>query len=177
MRKGEQPIQFVLISFLFLLLAGLFIWGFFALMFAEKYPPADSLVYETCTVVEYELVSTAKSSHYSIYVEEYEKPLEIDNIVMNVIDREALLELEAGDTIVVSHYEGKRSFNLYTLSHADKTILAYEDYLAEHEGNNTIGIWVTGVLSLSSIALLIANTIHYKKTGRPLPLRGVRIGF
>ena len=89
----------------------------------------------------------------------------------------ALMELEAGDTIVVSHYEGKRSFNLYFMAHGEKTILAYEDYLAEHEGNNTIGICVTVVFSLSSIALLIANTIHYKKTGRPLPLRGVRIRF
>ena len=177
MTREKQPVQFVFVSLLFLALAGLFIWAFVNMAFLGSYPPAESLELEECTVVEYELVSTAKSSYYFIYVEEYEKPLEIDNIVMNVIDREALLELEAGDTILVSHYEGKRSFNLYTLSHADKTILAYEDYLAEHEGNNTIGIWVTGVLSLSSIALLIANTIHYKKTGRPLPLRGVRIGF
>ena len=171
MRKGEQPIQFVLISLLFLLLAGLFIWDFFALMFAEKYPPADSLVYETCTVVEYELVSTAKSSHYSIYVEEYEKPLEIDSIVIKSIDRDALQKLKAGDTVMVSKAEGKRSLNLYSLSHGDTVILAYEDFLTAHDGNDSVGVAVTGIMSLLQIGLLIANVIHYKETGKCLPMR------
>ena len=177
MTREKQPVQFVFVSLLFLALAGLFIWAFVNMAFLGSYPPAESLELEECTVVEYELVTASRSSYYFIYVEEYEKPLEIGNVTKNVINREALMELEAGDTIVVSHYEGKRSFNLYFMAHGEKTILAYEDYLAEHEGNNTIGIWVTGVFSLSSIVLLIANTIHYKKTGRPLPLRGVRIRF
>ena len=93
-------------------------------MFAEKYPSADSLVYENSTVVDYELVSTGRASWYYIYVEEYEKPLEIGTIVMREIDRDALRWMNAGDTIVVSHYEGKRSLNLYALSHGDTVILS-----------------------------------------------------
>ena len=171
MKRGKQSARFVATNMLFLLLAGLFIWGFFALMFAEKYPPADSLVYETCTVVEYELVSTAKSSHYSIYVEEYEKPLEIDSIVIKSIDRDALQKVKAGDTVMVSKAEGKRSLNLYSLSHGDTVILAYEDYLTAHDGNNSVGVAVTGIMSLLQISLLIANVIHYKETGQCLPMR------
>ncbi len=171
MRKGEQPIQFVFVSLLFLLLAGLFIWGFFSLMFTEKYPSADSLVYENCTVVDYELVSTGRASWYYIYVEEYEKPLEIGTIVMREIDRDALRWMNAGDTIVVSHYEGKRSLNLYALSHGDTVILSYEDYLTAHDGNDSVGVVITAVMALLQIGLLIANTVYYKRTGRCLPMR------
>ena len=172
MKAGKQPVQFVFVSLLFLALAGLFIWAFVNMAFLGSYPPAESLELEECTVVEYELITASKSSYYFIYVEEYEKPLEIGNVTKNVINREVLLELEAGDTIVVSYYEGKRSLNLYSLAHGEKTILAYEDYLAEHEGNNTVGIWVTGALSLASIALLIVNTLRYKKTGECISLQG-----
>ena len=172
MKAGKQPVQFVFVTLLFLALAGLFIWAFVSLAISKGYPPAESLELEECTVVEYELITASKSSYYFIYVEEYEKPLEIGNVTKNVINREVLLELKAGDTIVVSYYEGKRSLNLYSLAHGEKTILAYEDYLAEHGVNNTVGIWITGALFLASIALLIVNTLHYKKTGECISLIG-----
>ncbi len=171
MKREKQSGRFVFITLLLLLFAGLFLGGFFALMFAEKYPSADSLVYENCTVVEYELVSTARSSRYYIYVQEYDKPLEIDSIVIRTIDRDAMQRMRAGDTVTVSKDEGKRSFDLYSLSHGDTVILAYEDFLAAHDGNDLVGVAITSSMFLLQIGLLIANTVYYKRTGRCLPRR------
>jgi hypothetical protein len=177
MRHEKHFPDFIYTTDLFLLLAGLFIWAFVNLMILENAPAAESLVFEECTFERYEIVNDSKTICYFLYVEEYEKPLEIDSIVVGVIDRDTLREVGSGDTIVVSKYEGKKSFPLYALSYGNKAILAYEDYLTEHDGNNSLGIWITGIFSLLMVILLIANTIHYKQTGRPLSWRGVRVSF
>ena len=53
-------------------------------------PPAETLVYENCKFVKYEFEQKkgARGSvynHYYIYVEEYEEPLEIDEMVFQSI--------------------------------------------------------------------------------------------
>jgi hypothetical protein len=135
-----------------------------------KYPSADSLVYEECTFVRCEQKNTAKSSLYYIYVEEYEKPMEIDNIVISQIDREALFTLEPGDKITVSKHDGQKECTLYSLSHGETDILSYQDYLSRHNNNNMTGIVVCSILLCMTVGLFIGSVIHYRKTGECLPI-------
>ena len=112
MRHEKQRARFVAISVLLLLLAVLHIGGSLALALVEKYPSADALVYETCTFARYERVNWGRyGASYYIYVEEYDKPLEIDSISIRGIDREALEDVKAGDSIEVSKEEGKKFFS------------------------------------------------------------------
>lgn len=172
MRHEKQRVRFVAINMLFLLLAVLLIGGSLALALVEKYPSADALVYEACTFVRCERVSWGRyGDDYYIYVEEYGKPLEIDSISIRGIDREALEAVKAGDSIAVSKEEGTNSFPLYALSHGDRDILAYEDFLAQQKRNDHVGAIVVGLFSLLPIGLLAANVILYRKTGRSFPLR------
>ena len=170
MKKGENRGAFIATSIFLFFLTAFFVWCLVNVVFAGKYPPADSLTYDECTLVEYELITTSKRAYYYIYVEEHQKPLEIDSIVIDRIDRDALLALNPGDTMVVSTYEGKKALTLYSLSHGNKTILAYEDYLAEHNENNTVGIVFTSIASFVSLGLFIGNMIYYRKKGNILPV-------
>lgn len=172
MRHEKQRTRFVAVSVLLLLLAVLHIGGSLVLALVESYPSADALVYETCTFARYERVSRGRyGASYYIYVEEYGKPLEIDSISICGIDREALEAVKAGDSIVVSKEEGNGSFSLYALSHGDRDILAYEDFLAQQKRNDHVGAIGVGLFSLLPIGLLAANVILYRKTGRSFPLR------
>ena len=172
MKRGKQSARFVAINMLFLLLAVLHIGGSLALALVETYPSADALVYETCTFARCERISWGRyGDDYYIYVEEYGKPLEIDSLSLRGIDREALEAVKAGDSIVVSKEEGKNSFPLYALSHGDRDILAFEDFLAQQKRDDNVGAIGVGLFSLLHIGLLAANVILYRKTGRSFPLR------
>ena len=167
--NSKQRIAFIAQSTLVFLVTGFSLWCLMGII-SEKYPSADSLVYEDCTFVRCEQKNTAKSSRYYIHVEEYEKPLEIDNIVLGQIDREALLALELGDKITVSKYDGKKEYTLYSVSHGETDILSYQDYLSRHNSNNTTGIVVCSILLCMTVGLFIGAVIHYRKTGKCLPI-------
>ena len=168
MKKNQKNrAAFIAQSILIFCAIGFFLWCLTGVI-SEKYPSADSLVYEECAFVRCEYKSTAKSSRYYIYVEEYEKPLEIDNIVIGQIDREALLALEEGDTITISKYEGRKEYTLYSMSHGETDILSYENYLSKHTGNNTTGIVVCSILLCMTVGLCIGSVVLYRKTGECL---------
>ena len=168
--NSKQRVAFIAQSILLLCAIGFFLYFLVGVVAIGKYPSADSLVYEECTFVRCEQKNTAKSSRYYIYAEEFEKPLEIDNIVLGQIDREALLALELGDKITVSKYDGKKEYTLYSLSHGETDILSYQDYLSRHNSNNTTGIVVCSILLCMTVGLFIGSVIHYRKTGKCLPI-------
>ena len=168
--NSKQRVAFIAQSILLLCAIGFFLYFLVGVVTIGKYPSADSLVYEECTFVRCEQKNTAKSSRYYIYAEEFEKPLEIDNIVIGQIDREALLALEEGDTITISKYEGRKEYTLYSMSHGETDILSYENYLSKHTGNNTTGIVVCSILLCMTVGLFIGAVIHYRKTGKCLPI-------
>lgn len=134
-------------------------------------PPAETLVYENCTFVKYEFEQKkgARGSvynHYYIYVEEYEEPLEIDEMVFQSIKESELLSLRSGDKITVSISD---KAYLYSLFYGDDYIWSYEDYLIVHKDNDKVGFIVASMLSCLGFVPFIIGIIHYKKTGEILP--------
>ena len=116
----------------------------------DKYPSKDELKYEECTYIKYEYVTWGyRASQYYIYVEEYNKPLKIDNIVVNKTNEELLFSLISGETITVS-IEDDSKFYLFSVSYNGKYILSYEDFLSEHNSNNIVGIIVIVVMLIIS---------------------------
>ena len=166
--NSKQRVAFIAQSILLLCAIGFFLYFLVGVVTIGKYPSADSLVYEECTFVRCEQKNTAKSSRYYIYVEEYEKPMVIDNIVISQINREELLSLEVGDKITVSKYDGKKEYTLYSLSHGETGILLYEDYLLRHNKNNATGMVISSAFFSVVVSIFIWSVYYYKKTGKCL---------
>ncbi len=143
------------------------------------YPSEDALVYEDCTFIRYEYKKEESSKgsvtkYYNIYVEEYDTPLEIDNIVYDNIDARVLHNLMAGDIVTVSIREFKDTRSLYALSFGEKCILSYDEYLDVHTSNSDIMIkLLIGLLILTS-GWLIGEIIYFQRTGKAVSWRYVR---
>ena len=166
--NSKQRVAFIAQSILLLCAIGFLLYCLVGVVSIGKYPSANSLVYEECTFVRCEQKNTTKSSRYYIYVEEYEKPMVIDNIVISQINREELLSLEVGDKITVSKYDGKKEYTLYSLSHGETGILLYEDYLLRHNKNNATGMVISSAFFSVVVSIFIWSVYYYKKTGKCL---------
>ena len=176
MRRYRYKAGFIIQSVFFLALTLFFVWALFGVMLIEEYPEKAELTYEECTFIKYEKIERrynrhSKMRYYYLYVEEYDQPLEIDNIVFPVTNEEALQRLKQGDKVTVSLYEYKGEINLYEAFCGSDSILNYEDYLSKHNGNNELGVIVCSVFICASIGLLFAGIVHYRKTGNSLFLR------
>ena len=77
-------VTFITVSIFICGLAGFFIWGLTSLLFAVDYPEKNELRYEECTFIGYENVRD-RGTRYYIFVNEYDEPLEIDNIVSSSV--------------------------------------------------------------------------------------------
>lgn len=170
MITDKEKRNHIIISFIALSAASLFLCAFFALLFAEPYPAADALVYEECTFVKYEQRKSRAGKTYYVSVKEYFDPLKIDNIVSSSASEERLKSLENGDKIKVSIRKTENGNDLYYMSSGQTSILTYEDYLAEHSGNTNVGYIILPIFSLVSMAFFTAETVYYKKYGFCLPL-------
>ena len=166
----KEKIPFIIFIMITLAFFGFSLFSFVNLTLINKYPSVDELYYEQCTYVNSEYVSVGRGYHnYYIYVEEYNEPLKIDNIVVNKTHEELLFSLNEGDIISVSIVDNNK-LNLFSISFNGEYILSYEDYLDEHNGNNIVGIVVTAVISCIALGILVFGSIYYKKTGECLPL-------
>ena len=160
--------EFIFTSIFLFVLAGFFMWAFvsYSLVVTEPYPSADSITYETCTFEKCERKKTSQHAYvYHIYVEEYDEPLRIGSIMDEKLNHKALNRLVSSDEIIISVSEDKY---LYSLSYGSISILAYEDYVAEHMGNQTLGIALMAGFSVIMLGLFIANIVCYKTKGIPL---------
>ena len=174
-RRQPLKISFVIQSIFFLGLVIFFTWALIGVLSIEEYPSEDSLVYEECTFIKYEYKEikyrrTSTMKYYYLYVEEYDEPFIIDNIVFSKTNEEALQNLMGGDKITVSLFEDKDKLYLYSASYKQSDILSYEAYFVEHESNDSIGVIVCSVLLCMSLALFIAEVYYYKKNGKCLPI-------
>jgi hypothetical protein len=134
----------------------------FSMIVTTEYAEPDTLVYEECTFVEADkVVSTGRYSRnvrYDIYVEEYEEPFKIYSVTLRAVDKTELLSIRAGETIKVSLKEsGKKYYAIVAMYCGDKCILDYEDYLREHEENDTLGCIVCPLMILFGLFMLVAS--------------------
>ena len=155
--RGNLP---AIIAFMILgvILVAIMIYCFSMIVTAE-YAAPDSLVYEECTFVEADkVVSTGRYSRnvrYDIYVEEYEEPFKIYSVTLRAVDKTELLSIRAGETIKVSLEEsGKKYYAIVAMYCGDKCVLDYEDYLREHEENDTLGSIVCPLMILFGLFML-----------------------
>jgi len=161
---NSEKIGLIVLCVFLSLFAMLFTAGFIATTTASY--SMDRFTEQVCTFSEYELKvyehRGSDSEVYYICVQEYEKPLEIDQIVSDLVNRRVLNGLEKGDQITVL-FDKKR--NLSSLEHQGEYVLTYEEYVAEHERNDGVGVIVTLIMSSISWGLIIFLIVRYKKTG------------
>lgn len=136
-------------------------------------PNKEELIYEKVTYIRYEYIrkgTKSVSKRYYIFVNEYDKPLEIDNIVFDKVNRNALDNLISGDVLTVSIREYNDNYDLYSIAMNENYILSYEDYLTCHNRNNTLGLIFFPIVISIAIFILVFGIIRYKKTGECLPI-------
>ncbi len=157
--------MFIVSSIAILLFIGLMLFCLVGIL-CEQYPSEDALTYEECTVVKCEKKASAKSVRYLVYVEEYEAPLEIGGIVIRLVNKNVLSQLEAGDKVIASIYESKNKWAVYAMSYEGTSVLSYDDYLRRHKDNDRTGIIILSVVMVAFIGGFIANTNQYRNKGR-----------
>lgn len=154
----------IVLCVLLSLFAMLFTIGFISTTTASY--SMDRYTEQVCTFSEYKLQVIERRGTYSevyyVYVQEYEKPLKIGQIVSDLVNQRVLKGLEEGDQITVLV---DKKQNLISLEHQGEYVLTYEEYVAEHEKNDGVGVIVTLILSCASWGLIIFLIVHYKKTG------------
>lgn len=163
MKSGK--ISLIVLCVIFSALAILFGVGFVFL--AGTNYSEDQYLEQTCTFLDcehvvHERISDADVEYYEIYVQEYEKPLQIDLIVFDQVNKSLLFDLDEGEVITVLL---DKKNHVISMSHDGQYVLSYEDYVAEHESNNTVGVFVTLIMCGMSVGIVIVLIVYYKKHG------------
>ena len=170
----KNTLGFIILLIITIIITLIFFTVIMIYSFAIKFPNPSDLQYEKCTFKYFELGrSDPNSSNINkcyIYVEKYNIPLEIDNIVYRDSYKEELSKLKSKDELIVSFEKEESSYNLYSLETKNTIIISYDDYLCKHENQRQIGITIFSIFTSVSILLLIIEIIYYKKTGECLPI-------
>lgn len=164
MKSGK--ITLIVPCVIFSALAILFGAGF--VFYAGTNYSEDQYSEQTCTFLDYDhvvRVSTKglNSEWYDIYVQEHEKPLQIDQIVFDQINKSVLFDLNEGDEITVLLDKKNK---VISMAHDGQYALTYEDYVAEHERNNTVGIFASLIMCGMSVGIIIFLVAYYKQYGK-----------
>lgn len=163
MNKNIDHILFLIISapcvilFTFLFIQSL----------TTTYPDKSELQYETCTYVDYEhekhSSGKGRTSHsYKVYVEEYDVPLIIDNIVFPAVPEARFSTLKKGDKVTLSIESSDDMLYFYTLSADGYDILSYDEYLEKHNSNNKTGIYLLPIMIIMSLGLMLKGFLALK---------------
>ena len=159
-----EKIKMITLCTVLSIFAMLFTIGFIGMATASY--SKDCYTEQACTFLEYEYqvieLKNGDVERYFVYVQEYEKPLKISQNAFDQVNRRVLNDLEEGDQITV--LVDKRR-NLSSLEHQGEYVLTYEEYVAEHERNDGVGVIVTLIMSCISWGLIVFLIVHYKKTG------------
>ena len=106
----------------------------------------DDLRYERVTFEKYETVKNYKSGPtYEIYVEEYETPLYISTISQAGLNKHALSQVSAGETIDV-YYRTDGSFEICEMKNGNTVFLSLADYKSLNQSNQMIGMIVNPIM-------------------------------
>ena len=170
----KDTLGFIILLIITIIITLIFFTVIMIYSFGIKFPNPSELQYEKCTFKYFELGrSDSNPSNINkcyIYVEEYNIPLEIDNIVYKDSYKEELSKLKSKEELIVSFEKEESSYNLYSLETKNTIILSYNDYLNKHENQRKTGIITFSIFTSVSILLLIIDIIYYKKTGECLPI-------
>ena len=156
-QKFSTIFKFVLI----VLVCILFLWLFINSIFLLKHfnnLKVDDLTQEQLTFQRYERVSGRKSTMYEIYVHEYTKPLVIDNISIDGMDRDALDNL-APNTIVTVYYcettVKDYDYEICQLTADSVSVLQFDDYINANKGNQTLGVIISPIAIAAGVFLIV----------------------
>ena len=165
--------SFIISSIAILLFMGLMLFFLIGIL-CEQYPSEDALTFQECTFMKWEKKTAYRNVRYFVYVEEYEAPLEIDNIVLREVNKDVLSQLKQGDKVTVSISESKNKWKIYAFSYQGISILSFEDYLSRHKLNDRIGTILCSAIAIALLGGFVANIVYYRKNGNIKYYRAIK---
>ena len=163
-QKLSTIFKFVLIALACILFLWLFI-NSISLLNHFNTLKVEDLTQEQLTFQRYERVSGRKSTMYEIYVHEYTKPLVIDNISIDGMDRDALESLTPNTVVTVYYCETTvkdYDYEICQLTADSVSVLQFDDYINANKGNQTLGVIIAPVLLVGGIVLIVFYAKHVK---------------
>ena len=163
-QKLSTIFKFVLIALMCILFLWLFI-NSISLLNHFNTLKVEDLTQEQLTFQRYERVSGRKSTMYEIYVHEYTKPLVIDNISIDGMDRDALESLTPNTVVTVYYCETTvkdYDYEICQLTADSVSVLQFDDYINANKGNQTLGVIIAPVLLVGGIVLIVFYAKHVK---------------
>ena len=163
-QKFSTIFKFVLIALACILFLWLFI-NSISLLNHFNTLKVEDLTQEQLTFQRYERVSGRKSTMYEIYVHEYTKPLVIDNISIDGMDRDALESLTPNTVVTVYYCETTvkdYDYEICQLTADSVSVLKFDDYINANKGNQTLGVIIAPVLLVGGIVLIVFYAKHVK---------------
>lgn len=156
-QKLSTIFKFVLIALMCILFLWLFI-NSISLLNHFNTLKVEDLTQEQLTFQRYERVSGRKSTMYEIYVHEYTKPLVIDNISIDGMDRDALESLTPNTVVTVYYCETTvkdYDYEICQLTADSVSVLQFDDYINANKGNQTLGVIISPILIAAGIFLIV----------------------
>lgn len=156
-QKFSTIFKFVLIALACILFLWLFINSILLLNHFNTLKVED-LTQEQLTFQRYERVSGRKSTMYEIYVHEYTKPLVIDNISIDGMDRDALESLTPNTVVTVYYCETTvkdYDYEICQLTADSVSVLKFDDYINANKGNQTLGVIISPILIAAGVFLIV----------------------
>ena len=156
-QKLSTIFKFVLIALACILFLWLFI-NSISLLNHFNTLTVEDLTQEQLTFQRYERVSGRKSTMYEIYVHEYTKPLVIDNISIDGMDRDALESLVPNTIVTVYYCETTvkdYDYEICQLTADSVSVLQFDDYINANKGNQTLGVIISPILIAAGIFLIV----------------------
>ena len=156
-QKLSTIFKFVLIALMCILFLWLFI-NSISLLNHFNTLKVEDLTQEQLTFQRYERVSGRKSTMYEIYVHEYTKPLVIDNISIDGMDRDALESLVPNTIVTVYYCETTvkdYDYEICQLTADSVSVLQFDDYINANKGNQTLGVIISPILIAAGIFLIV----------------------
>ena len=156
-QKLSTIFKFVLIALACILFLWLFI-NSISLLNHFNTLKVEDLTQEQLTFQRYERVSGRKSTMYEIYVHEYTKPLVIDNISIDGMDRDALESLVPNTIVTVYYCETTvkdYDYEICQLTADSVSVLQFDDYINANKGNQTLGVIISPIAIAAGVFLIV----------------------
>lgn len=166
MKKHIQKSELIGFIIIGVLTLGVMVASLLVAVLPRNYPSLEKLSYEELTYVRYEHKEHRRFDKYLIYVEEYDESLQIGSVTEAAVSERALSSLDNGDVITVGYHISKDTKEICSISSGNKDVLSFDDYLAAQQKNDRVGIIFGWVFFAVFSFALVAEVIHFVKTGK-----------